>query len=75
MTIEIAEDWFNNNLSGQESEYTLENGVFTKTIAEADLDFEFSTDTDRKLQCQSNGDIEMLYFKIWRNLSDFGVNI
>ena len=59
MTIEIAEDWFNNNLSGQESEYTLENGVFTKTIAEADLTFEFSTETDRKLQCQRHGDIDI----------------
>lgn len=47
MTIRIAQDWFNNNLSGQEG-YILDsdNQVFTKTIAEEDLNFEFSTDTD-----------------------------
>ena len=47
MTIEIAEDWFDNNISGQQG-YTLdsENEVYTKTISEADLIFEFSTDTD-----------------------------
>ena len=47
MTIQISQDWFNNNISGQEG-YTLdsENGVYTKTIPEADLNFEFSTDTD-----------------------------
>ena len=47
MTIEIAEDWFNNNISGSTG-YTLvsEDQVFTKTILEDDLTFEFSTDTD-----------------------------
>jgi len=47
MTIEIAEDWFDNNISGQEG-FTLdsENEVYRKTISEADLTFEFSTDTD-----------------------------
>ena len=47
MTIEIDQDWFNNNISGQQG-YTLdsENEVYTKTIPEADLNFEFSADTD-----------------------------
>ena len=47
MTIEIAQDWFDNNIPGQEG-YTLdsENEVYTKTILEADLNFEFSDDTD-----------------------------
>ena len=47
MTIEIAKDWFDNNISGQEG-FTLdsENEVYRKTISEADLTFEFSTDTD-----------------------------
>ena len=47
MTIQIAKDWFNNNISGQQG-YTLdsENEVYTKTIPEADLNFEFSADTD-----------------------------
>ena len=47
MTIEIAEDWFNNNIA-DETEYTLdsENEIFTKTIVEDDLTFEFASDTD-----------------------------
>ena len=47
MTIEIAQDWFNNNISDQTG-YSLdsENEIFTKTILEDDLNFEFSTDTD-----------------------------
>ena len=47
MTIEIAQDWFDNNISEQQG-YTLdsENEVYTKTIDEEDLTFEFSTDTD-----------------------------
>merc|ERR1712136_692959 len=47
MTIEIAEDWFTNNISG-ETGYTLDsdNQIFSKTILEDDLTFEFSTDTD-----------------------------
>ena len=49
MTIEIAQDWFNNNISGEQG-YTLdsENEVYIKTILEADLNFEFSSDTDGK---------------------------
>ena len=47
MTIQISQDWFDNNISGQQG-YILdsENEVYTKTISEADLNFEFSTDTD-----------------------------
>ena len=47
MTIQIAQDWFDNNISGEQG-FTLdsENEVYTKTILEADLNFEFSTDTD-----------------------------
>ena len=50
MTIEIDQDWFENNISGQVG-YILdsENEVYTKTIAEADLNFEFSSDSDGKL--------------------------
>ena len=49
MTIEIAQDWFDNNISEQQG-YTLdsENEVYTKTIPETDLNFEFSADTDGK---------------------------
>ena len=47
MTIQIAQDWFDNNISGEQG-FTLdsENEVYTKTILEADLNFEFSADTD-----------------------------
>ena len=47
MTIEIAEDWFNNNIADATG-YSLdsEDQIFTKTILEDDLTFEFSTDTD-----------------------------
>ena len=50
MTIQISQDWYSNNISGQEG-YTLdsENGVYTKTIPEADLNFEFSTDGEHCL--------------------------
>ena len=46
MTIEIAEDWFKNNISG-ETGYTLdsENEIFLKTILEDDLTFEFASDS------------------------------
>ena len=55
MTIEIGQDWFDNNISGEQG-YTLdsENEVYTKTILEADLNFEFSTDTDGKFSKQKN---------------------
>ena len=55
MTIEINQDWFNNNISGEQG-YTLdsENEVYTKTILEADLNFEFSADTDGKFSKQKN---------------------
>ena len=51
MTIEIAQDWFTNNIPGQAG-YTLdsENEVYTKTISETDLNFEFASDTDGKFQ-------------------------
>ena len=45
LTLQIAEDYFNNNLEG-ETGYTLENGHYTKTIGEDDLTFGFSADTD-----------------------------
>jgi len=50
MTIEIAQDWFDNNISEQVG-YALdsENEVYVKKIEEADLDFDFSTDTDGEL--------------------------
>ena len=56
MTIEIAEDWFDNNISGQEG-FTLdsENEVYRKTISEADLTFEFS----------GGGETVETFFSLW----------
>ena len=45
MTLQIAEDYFNNNLA-DETGYDLADGYYSKTIGEDDLNFEFSTDTD-----------------------------
>ena len=43
MTIKIAKDWFDNNVSGEEG-YTFdsENEIYTKTITEDELNLEFS---------------------------------
>ena len=51
MTILIAQDYFDNNLAGTTG-FALdqENAIYTKTIEETDLNFEFSTDTDGMLQ-------------------------
>jgi len=49
MTVSIAQDYFDNNLSGTTG-FALdqENGIYTKTIEETDLNFSFSADTDGK---------------------------
>merc|ERR1712176_1292942 len=43
MMIQIAKDWFDNNLSGEEG-YTFDsaNEIYTKTITEDELNLEFS---------------------------------
>ena len=47
MTIEIAGDWFDNNISGQQGfTFDSDNAVYRKIILEADLSFAFSADTD-----------------------------
>ena len=63
MTIEIAEDWFDNNISGQEG-FTLdsENEVYTKTISEADLTFEFSTETDGEYSKEISKETKKTFF-------------
>ena len=45
LTIEVAEGYYNNNLSGQEG-FALADGFYSKTIAEDDLEFTFSDDPD-----------------------------
>jgi hypothetical protein len=43
LTYRIAESYFQNNLAGQESDYVLDGGFYTRTIPEADLTLEFGT--------------------------------
>ena len=51
MTIEFAQNWFENNLSGQEGyEFDSESQIYTKTIPTTDLNFEFSSDSDGKFE-------------------------
>ena len=45
MTVQISEDYFNNNLA-DETGYALADGYYSKTIEAEDLNLEFSTDTD-----------------------------
>ena len=45
MTIQIADSYYTNNLSGQEG-FALADGFYSKAIAEDDLDFTFSDDAD-----------------------------
>ena len=66
MTIEIAEDWFNNNISGQQG-FTLddENEVYRKTILEADLSFAFSADTDGEFSKEQKHNWKHHFDKLW----------
>ena len=45
LTIQVAESYYTNNLSGQEG-FALADGFYSKTIAEDDLEFTFSDDPD-----------------------------
>ena len=45
LTLKIEEDYFENNLSGQDG-FNQDNGYYVKTINESDLEFEFSTTDD-----------------------------
>ena len=65
MTIEIAEDWFDNNISGQEG-FTLddENEVYRKTILEADLSFAFSADTDGEFSKELKIELDIILIKL-----------
>ena len=48
LTYHIAEDYFENNLRGQEGDYTLINGYYTRTIDEDDLTLTFGDTDDGK---------------------------
>ena len=45
LTIQVAEDYYTNNLSGQDG-FALTDGFYSKSIPEDDLNFEFSDDAD-----------------------------
>ena len=45
LTIQVAEDYYINNFSGQDG-FVLADGFYSKKIPEDDLDFQFSADTD-----------------------------
>ena len=45
LTIQIAQDYYTNDLSGQEG-FVLADGFYSKKISEDDLNFEFSEDAD-----------------------------
>ena len=45
LTIQVAEDYYNNNLSGQTG-FVLADGFYSMKISEDDLNFEFSDDAD-----------------------------
>ena len=43
LTIQVAEDYYTNNLSGQDG-FAFSDGYYSKSIAEDQLNFEFSDD-------------------------------
>ena len=48
LSFRISQDYFENNLSNSNDEYTLNNGFYERTIVESDLDFAFGESNDRK---------------------------
>ena len=49
LSLRILQSYFENNLSGQEADFTLNNGYYERTIAGSDLQMEFDEEDDRKL--------------------------
>ena len=49
LSLRILQSYFENNLSGQEGDFTLNNGYYERTIAGSDLQMEFDEEDDRKL--------------------------
>ena len=46
MTIQIEKDYFENNINAEGYILNEQEGVYTTTITDNNLNFEFSTDTD-----------------------------
>ena len=49
LSLRILQSYFENNLSGQEDGFTLNNGYYERTIAGSELQMEFDEEDDRKL--------------------------
>ena len=49
LSLQILQSYFENNLSGQEDGFTLEDGYYKRKIPGADLQMEFDEEEDRKL--------------------------
>ena len=49
LSLKILQSYFENNLSGQEDGFELENGYYKRKIPGADLQMEFDEEDDRKL--------------------------
>ena len=71
LTLQIAQDYFEDFLAS-ETGYVLdeENGLYTKTIGEADLSFEFASDTDGTLQSLLTEGSPKIYFRNYFELFD-----
>ena len=50
LSLRILQSYFENNLSGQEAGFTLNEGYYERTIAGADLQLEFDEEEDRKFK-------------------------
>ena len=48
ISFRISQDYFENNLSDPNNDYTLNNGYYERTVEESDLDFAFG-ENDREL--------------------------
>ena len=46
LTFKIAQDYFSNNLSGQEGDYELRDGYYHRIIEESELTLGFGTNDD-----------------------------
>ena len=48
LSFRISQEYFENNLSDPNNDFTFENGFYERTVDEADLEFSFEDENDRK---------------------------
>ena len=53
MTFKIAQDFFENNLHGEESNFELADGFYSRTIEQNDLVLAFDTTDDGEFETSS----------------------